>query len=143
MPGFGFTSVIAHDLVVITKLNDVDLGQWQGQRRRRRTEKHCVASSADDNHFLINITGDGPGGSFLMANGAAFLPYHVEYRDQGGGGFEQVQAGVPLLYQVGASNPFHCKNQKQRLRITVLGADMIQVPAGLYSGTLTLMVSPM
>lgn len=143
LPGFGFTAVVTQDLVIITKLNDVDLGQWQGERRRRRTENHCVASSADDNLFLIRITGDGPGGSFLMANGAAFLPYHVEYRDQGGGGFEQVQAGVPLLYQVGAANPFNCKNQKQRLRITVLGEDMIQVPAGLYSGTLTLMVTPM
>ena len=142
LPEFGFSAVVTHDLVIITKLNDVDLGQWQGQRRRRRTEQHCVASSAHDNLFLIHITGDGPGGSFLMANGAAFLPYYVEYRDQGGGGFKQVHAGVPLLYQVGEANPFKCKNQKQRLRITVLGEDMIQVPAGLYTGTLTLMVTP-
>lgn len=137
------SAVIQNDLVIITKLNDVDLGHWDGQRRRRRTEKHCVASTAHQNLFNITITGDGPGGSFLMENGAAFLPYFVEYRDQGGGGFKRVYPGVPLLYQEGAGDPFNCKNQKQRLRITVLGIHMTQVPAGIYSGTLTLTVAPM
>lgn len=138
----GVPTARASDLVIITGLEDFDLGHWDGERRLREERRHCIASTADDERFMIVITGTGPGGSFLMSNGAAFVPFSVEYRDQKGG-YEPVLPGVPKLYQVGEKDPFDCDQDEQRMRITVRGSDLTAVPAGIYSATLTLTVTPM
>ena len=135
-PAFGQT-------VVINKLDDLNLGTWSGNGNITRTSRHCVASTAPGDLFNITITGDGPGGVFELAGGASSLPYRVFYRDWPGNPWAQVAPGVTVFNLRGRNNPNNCAGQRQRLRVRFMGADLAAVMAGSYSGTLTLVVSPM
>ncbi len=126
--------------VVINKLDDLNLGTWNGKKNLKRHTNHCVA--ADDEEFTIIITGDGPGGAFTVASGAALLPYRVFYKDQPDEDYIRVRSGVPIDDLEGGENPYKCKGQKQRLQVRIRARDLAMVPAGTYSGIITLMVYP-
>mgnify|MGYP006434196375 FL=1 len=129
--------------VIITDLDDLDFGTWTGAAELSDESKHCVAASDED--FSIVATGSGVGGTFSVANGAAEIPYQVFYKEKENADRVQLTAGTASYNfkgkKIKKKSPY-CKNGKQVVEVRMQGADMAKVPAGAYSGTLSLMVSP-
>ncbi len=126
--------------VVINKLDDLNLGTWNGKKNLKRKTQHCVASDTEE--YTIIITGDGPGGAFTAASGAAELPYRVFYKDKPNHDYVQVTSGMPIIDLEARDNPFKCKGQHPRMEVRISANDLALVPAGTYSGIITLMVTP-
>lgn len=102
---------------------------------------------------VVCITGP-PGGKFSLVaagNDGAFqlsslvgqqLPYSVSYRGKDRTSFDQLQAGVPSPPYTLASKSSGC-SQEDNFQILFKSEDLKVIQAGLYSGALTLMVSPL
>jgi hypothetical protein len=129
--------------VIITDLDDMDLGTWTGASELSDESKHCVA--ATDKDFSIVATGSGVGGAFSVTNGAAEIPFQVYYKEKKNADRIQLTAGSASYNfkgnKIKKKSPY-CKNGKQIVEVRMQGADMAKVPAGAYSGTLSLVVSP-
>jgi len=128
-------------LIVIEKLDDLNLGTWGGQGSLSDYSDHCVASTTGT--FSITATGDGPGGAYQLSSGAAVLPFHLYYRDKKNAAFVEIPAGTPVASFKAEHKPEKCKHQKQRLEVRLYELDMAQVPPGAYSGNLIVMVTPL
>jgi hypothetical protein len=136
-------SAVASDKVIIRDLDDMDLGTWTGAAELSDESTHCVAASK--HNFSIVATGSGAGGAFRVFNGAAEIPFQVYYKEKKNANLIQLTAGTAIHNLKGKKikkkSPY-CKNGKQVVQVRMLGIDMAKVPAGAYSGTLSLMVTP-
>jgi hypothetical protein len=130
--------------VIITGLADIPLGRWNGQSDLQGEDSHCVLAPRGGK-FNIEATGDGPGNTFVLHNGAFTLPYQVSYDD--GSGWNRMTAGVPLTGQRGQPNQNQLerclsgRRSPERVRVRVLARDLGAAIAGGYSGRLTLLVA--
>jgi hypothetical protein len=136
-------------LIRITGVDDVNLGRWTGGGDRSVTMRHRVCTNSAGNRFSVTATGDGPAGAFQLADGAATLAYDLRYNDGfPPGGAVALSPGVPLASQRGlapsGSGPMCGPSgpQNQRLLVRVRRAAFLAAPAGVYRGTLTLLVAP-
>lgn len=131
--------------VMIAGLSDLELGNWNGSSDLEGEVQHCVLGGPAG-RFSIVATGDGPGNSFALLNGAASLPYLVAYND--GSGWSQLVSGRRLGGQRGSQNTNlfnRCLNGSQppeSVRVRVLAQELGAAIAGGYNGTLTLLVAP-
>ena len=125
---------------IIKTLSDLDLGEWEGATELSDDVSHCVATSTGG--FSITATGDGAGGSFRVSNGSAEIPFQVYYKDTSKGTQVQLVAGTPANNLSGGTDPTKCKGKSQNVEVRIQDVDMAKVPAGTYSGTLNLMVTP-
>ena len=132
-----------HDVVIITDLDDLNLGTWTGAAELSDKSVHCVAAS--DKKYSITATGDGIGGAFQISSGIAEIPFQVYYRVKKNADQIQLQPGTPVHNLKGKKikkkSPY-CKGGKMVVEVRMLGVDMAKVPAGPYSGSLNLMVTP-
>lgn len=129
-------------LAFIGKLDDLALGTWGGAGGLADYSDHCVAASPNGT-FSITAVGDGPGGAYQLSAGAATLPFHLFYRDKKNAAYVEIPPATPISGFKAGKKPAKCKHQKQRLEVRLLENEMSQVPAGAYSGTLVLMVTPL
>jgi hypothetical protein len=131
--------------VLITGLSDLQFGSWSGFGDLEGSVDHCVLAPSGG-RYAIEATGDGSGGAFVLQNGPGILPYRVDYDD--GGGWSQLDPGVPLTGQRGAPNLvqlLRCligRRDPERVRVRVLEQDLGAAVAGSYAGSLTLLVTP-
>jgi hypothetical protein len=131
------------DLVIIEDLDDIDLGTWTGASELSEESVHCVA--ATDKYYSIVATGSGIGGTFRVSSGDAEIPYQVYYKEKKNANLIQLTAGSAIHNLKGKKikkKAPYCKKGKQVVEVRMLGVDMAKVPAGAYSGTLSLMVTP-
>lgn len=127
--------------ILINQLEDYSLGTWSGSGNMALTLQHCVGPTTGT--FRVTAQGSGAGGAFILSNGLSTLPFRVEYRGRDGG-FQQLATGVPLTGLQGdaLTQCVNLRQQRERLRITVLAADLTVATAGTYNGSLTLTVAP-
>lgn len=125
---------------LINALDDL-AGTWNGTSQIQLTSNHCVASST--RNFQVRITGSGTGGAFQLRNGTKTLPYTVDYRDTNGT-FDAVTAGNTLTGQVTTDNTTaSCSVATQlRVRVTISAAALATATAGNYTGTITVLITP-
>ena len=134
---------IASDKIIIMDLDDIDLGTWTGAAELSEESVHCVA--ATDKYYSIVATGSGIGGTFRVSSGDAEIPYQVYYKEKKNANLIQLTAGSAIHNLKGKKikkKAPYCKKGKQVVEVRMLGVDMAKVPAGAYSGTLSLMVTP-
>ena len=131
--------------VQIGGLSDLDFGSWSGFGDLEGVVDHCVLGPRGG-RFAVEATGVGAGGAFVVENGPGSLPYQVDYDD--GGGWSQMDPGVPLTGQTGAPNQIQfqrClegRRPPERVRVRILAQDLGAAVAGSYGGSLTLLVTP-
>lgn len=140
----------AADEVRITALSDVAFGTITSLTSDLvRSETVCVyAKSPPGNNYRITGSGSGAGGTFLLSSGSSTLAYEVQWSDTPGQtSGTQLTANQPLSAQhstSGSGHPDDCSGDPLTaslvviLRSTSLGA----ATAGIYTGTLTLLVAP-
>jgi hypothetical protein len=131
--------------VLITGLSDLHFGSWPGVGDLEGSVDHCVLAPGGG-RFAIEATGDGSGGAFVLQNGPGTLPFRVDYDD--GGGWSQLDPGVPLTGQRGAPNLvqlLRCvlgNREPERVRVRILAQDLGAAVAGSYAGSLALLITP-
>ena len=125
---------------LINALSDLT-STWNGTSQIQVTTSHCVASSTGN--FQVRVTGSGTGGAFTLQNGAKLLPYTVDYKDTGGT-FDAVTAGNTLTGQVTTDkSTASCSVATLlQLRVTIAAAALATATAGNYTGTITVLVTP-
>lgn len=153
----------------ISSLEDFAFPTWDGIADQEMNDDICTAVNTGTGNYMLTVEGDGPGGAFtLHESGGATLPYHVYYNDQTGtSGRVEVLAGGTLTGQQGASVHPSCQRvlwsytfilgKRYRtigialpgteeltgnISVKINAADFGQVPAGAYSGVLTLTLIP-
>ena len=103
----------------------------------------CIYHSGAGSYSLIG-RGSGAGGAFQLGDGATnTLPYEVSFDD--GAGLQTLSPDIPLtnLMNANTTSP-SCADSGNNGSIDIRISALIisSVPAGNYSGTLTLVVAP-
>lgn len=129
------------DLVRVSGLDDIALGQFPGAGDMVGTDSVCVYRNDPSSRYEIEAGGDGTGRAFELRQGAAVLPFEVDYDD--GSGFAALEAGRTLgASGADTSSPVCGGLGTGSVRVRVREADLMTADAGGYAGTLTLTVAP-
>ena len=93
--------------------------------------------------YSVVATGSGTGGAFTITDGVATIAYSVWFNDQTGTtGRVALTSGTPLSNQTGATKPLSTATLNANISATVTNANMSGNDAGIYSGTLSVIVTP-
>lgn len=134
--------------IVIAGLDGLDLGRWSGRGDLAAVDRHCVAMTPPGPpRFHLEAFGDGPGGTFILADGAARLPFAAFYSD--GTGVRRLRPGRVLTHLRAQRAPpgrgacFRgARGERHRIAVRVRERDLARAGAGRFRGQVTLMVVP-
>ena len=144
-------SVTKTKVAMITGMTDLTLGAWQiGDAAPQLTTDACIYADTVGGGYKVTASGDGTASAFTLSDGAAHtLPYSVAWNSLGGGNLTNVGTALVTTVQSGAkanadTASLSCATAgpTARLIVGVLNADLIAVPAGAYTGTLTIVITP-
>jgi hypothetical protein len=138
-------------LVQISNISDFTLPTWGiGDPAVSQNINVCVYSVgliASD--YAITVSSSG---GYALTSGSNSIPYSLYWEDSGAGnlgssGGTQLSNGVKLTGQTNANilSPLCAlgvTGPTARLTLKIAQTDMTAAPAGTYSGTITLLVSP-
>ncbi|MEM6638801.1 MAG: hypothetical protein AAF610_02775 [Pseudomonadota bacterium] len=144
--GFNSTGTVditlaVNDEVRISNLTDINLGVFAGADAVGSTAA-CVYRNGTG-AYRITATGSGAGGAFSLTDGTNSVNYAVEFDD--GTGSLAMGTATPLIGRTGAdpaSATCATTGNNATVTTTVAAADGAALPAGTYTGTLTLLVAP-
>lgn len=140
---FGISTVI-EDVVQISNLNDVDLGNFSGSGDLANSDAFCLYRNGGG---TLNITasGSGSGGAFSLSDGANDIPFSVEFTDETSTA-AALSAGTALNAVPNTNvSSLDCSGiggDNNSIEIRISEADAIAASAGTYTGTLFLTVAP-
>lgn len=122
---------------------DFSLSQVQG------SDTFCVYDNgaAFSQTYIITFTSTNNPGNFELASGGNTIDYQVEYDDsQTGTNFRGAASGGPITGNVnGSTGDVNCSSvggDNGNVRVTVLAANAGSAPNGIYTDTLSILVSP-
>ncbi|MEO1576247.1 MAG: hypothetical protein AAFU65_14975 [Pseudomonadota bacterium] len=144
--GFNSTGTVditlqVNDEVRISNLTDINLGVFAGADAIGSTDA-CVYRNGTG-FYRITASGSGAGGAFSLTDGTNSVGYSVEFDD--GTGAVAMAASTPMVGRTGAdpaSATCATTGNNATVTTTVTAADGAALPAGTYTGTLTLLVAP-
>lgn len=129
------------DLVRVSGLDDIALGLYPGAGDLVGADALCVYRNDPSSRYEIEAGGQGAGRAFELRQGAAVLPFEVDYDD--GSGFARLEAGRALRASGADTRSPSCGGLGTgNVRVRVREADLATADAGSYAGTLTLTVAP-
>jgi hypothetical protein len=132
--------------VRVTNLSDVDFGLLANlQSDARRSQDICLYSSSTGSLYSITASGSGSGSAFALNNGAATLPFEVQWSSQSGQtSGTSLTPNVPVTGQTSSATHQFCNGgppTSASLTVILRSAALSQAREGNYSGTLTLLVA--
>lgn len=140
----------------INGLNDINLGTWSGSGGLTGSDDLCIGRSGvglfAQGAYRMRLDGDGDAydvNAFTLSNGTNLLHYDVWFNDAiGAAGQQAVSAGVMMNSQTGSgfwqflNMIFGCVGTNANVQVDISEAQLLAVPAGSYTGTLTLVLIP-
>lgn len=140
--------------VRIGGLDDFDFGVWPNAGLLTANDNICIGLT-DTANYGLTASGDGTTGNpdaFTLSNGSAQIAYRVFYADStnAGQGVEMT-AGALLSGQKASAvfrriynvnNPCAPNSENGNLRIQIDEAELLAAAAGVFTGVLTLTLSP-
>ena len=146
--GLSFATQAHASSAQISDLADVDFGTIISSVDQTNSQNVSICSFQNKPHataYSVTAVGSGPGGAFELSNGAASLPYDVQWSDstsQTGG--TMLQAAVAAAGFGNGADGFQCSAQPDTasLTVTVRAASLTSAMAGSYSGTLQITIVP-
>lgn len=130
-------------MVVVTGLDDINLGTWNGFSDLRGEDAHCVGSRPGIVAFSLHSTGSGTNSALSLSNGQSELALNVAYNDGRGSGWQPLLAGKTVRgFQ---SRPMvHCRLNRDRaiLRLFIPKGRLGGATPGRYRGTIALTIVP-
>lgn len=140
--GILMTAKKAYALVRISNLSDFAFGSWSGTGSPTATDSICIYDTAANPTYRLRFRGSGSGFAFTMTNGATTVAYGVEYRGSTGS-FVTVTANADATYGNAHSSSSTCGGVPNgSIRVTIPEANLQAVPAGNYTGTITILLRP-
>lgn len=127
-------------LVLISSLDDVDLGVWDGQSAMAGADPNCVWSTTGG----YNITGIGSGtnGAFTITNGNDELTYTATWEDSSNKKAKKLKVNKALTGRLTDADTQDCNGTTNAtIAIDINKGRLNSANAGLYTGTLTLIVA--
>lgn len=129
-------------VVRISHLDNINLGTFDGTNPLAATDSLCVFRNFTG-PYGVRVTGDGAGGTFVLANGASQVPITVTWND--GAGAVALAPGVLLSNRAGAHTASPDCNGGAANNATLGVAASVAAmagasAAGVHSGVLTVMV---
>lgn len=131
--------------VRVTGLTDVAFGEIVSASDLIRAQDVCIRSDAPGQRYSVTATGSGAGGAFTLASATAAMAYEVQWAGSPGlASGNNLVSGVAVGGFVGSIfNNCNGKRPELASLITILrAASHSSVPAGTYTGTLTLLIAP-
>lgn len=141
-PVYQSFTVTLPELVQITNLNDIDLGNYDGVSDLTQSDDICIFRNGFGSFRIKASGGPSDGDPFLLSNGADQIPYLVALKDNAMASHVSVTEGQWLggLNGHGSQNCGGTTNAS--VQVTALASDMVSATPGTYAGTLYLTVEP-
>ena len=127
----------------ISGLTDIALVDQDPTRAASGSRDVCIWSNTSSQTYTVTANGSGPGGDFLLSNGARKVPYAIRWNARGAE--TRLTNGVTSMMLVSAATEQACASEPgtARLTVEVEPADLKTMEPGVaYVGTLTLIVAP-
>lgn len=131
----------------ITNLSDVTFGTLSNLAvDTSKSQSVCAYSTGTLKRYHVTATGSGTGGAFTLASSGATLPYEVQWNqspEQTSG--TSLTAGVALTAQTSTATQQTCNSgpaTTASLIVLLRAATLTAATAGVYSGTLTIILAP-
>ena len=139
----------------VSGLNDINLGAWSGTGDMSGSDNLCIGRSGvglfANGAYRVRLDGDGDASdvnAYTLSNGTDLLYYNVAFNDATGTGGTPVTGGVMLNAQTGfgfwqfLNVLFGCAVNNANIEVSIPAAELLSVPAGNYTGTLTIVLIP-
>jgi hypothetical protein len=108
-----------------------------------RSQSICAFSGLLGGRYSVTASGSGAGGAFTLSNGAAALPYEVQWNTTAGQSSGiGLTANVPLGGQTMLLSCPVLQTTNTSLIVILRAAQLHVATAGNYSGTLTVILAP-
>jgi len=143
--GTSVISVTVPNLIKISGMADIAFGTYSGTGDLNGNEDVCVYTNKASGTYRVTGSGTGGGGAFTLQSGGNNLAYNVYFNDVAGTtGEAALTAGSALNSQSGASTSSQTcgGSNNANFHVEILSTNLLAVPSGAYSGTLTLVVEP-
>ncbi|MBB3472913.1 spore coat protein U domain-containing protein [Sphingomonas sp. BK345] len=129
--------------VQVNGLSDVSFGSISGfGADLTRSQSICAFSGLLGGRYTVTASGSGTGGAFTLANGAARLPYEVQWSTSAGQtSGTNLAANVPLAGQTMLLSCPVLQTTNASLIVILRSTALSAATAGSYSGTLTVILS--
>ena len=129
--------------VRISGLSDLDFGMITDVAPDRTLgESICAFSGLLGGRYSVTASGSGAGGAFTLANGAATLPYEVQWSTTAGRtSGTNLAPGVALTGQTMLLSCPVLQTANASLIVILRSGSLSVATAGDYSGTLTIILS--
>jgi hypothetical protein len=137
-------SVTTTEMVQITNVADYTLNPYVPAAGIDRTDAVCVYSndSTTPAGYTVTATGNGTANAFTITDGSHTIAYTVKWNGAGtGAGTDSLTTGVASSVYTG-TNTYPCAADNASYRIQMTNSNILSVPAGTYTGTLTLQIAP-
>lgn len=103
----------------------------------------CIYTNTATHHYLVTATGDGASNAFTIADGSNTIPYTVRWKATAGAGAAIALTTATISGQItGATNTYPCVTDNAAFRIAATHNNIMSVPSGTYTGTLTILITP-
>lgn len=136
-------SVVIGGRVWLTRLSDIDLGNYGGTGDVSGGSRMCVHRNDTGIYSVTASSANAASGTFQAAGAGALLPYRVSFQDAAGNSFENVRSGQRLQGLRGQRFAILCLFQfNARLDVTFAEEDLQAAPPGAYQDVITLLVEP-
>ncbi len=136
-------SVTISHLMKITSVGDLT-AEYQGNGDLTLQDDVCVYTNDSLGRYKAKLTGDGPG--FTIKKGSDHVDYAAFWNDEAGAKGSSVTSGEPLSGQTGASFSQSCTDKSGNVNgnftLAFSKKNLLAVPAGTYTGHLTIEILP-
>jgi len=130
--------------IQIETVSDISLDITDRSVDSDYTETICVKGNAGDK-YSVTATGTSTESSsfYLESNAGGQLIYHVAYQEGNAASQGELTPGVPTPHFRLPSLGSDCDGISSSLTVSFKSAELMGVEAGLYTGNLTLVISPL
>lgn len=141
--GTSVISVTLPQLIRIRQVSDHAFGSYAGTGDLNSNDTLNISMNYASGGYSVTGTGSGAASAFTITNGSQTIAYNVYFNDvTGNTGEAPLVSGTPLGSQTGGAVTLGATTLNANVHVEILEANLQNVNAGSYSGTLTLVVAP-
>ncbi len=138
-------SITKGDQALITKLTDINLGAWTAGAVTG-VSNACVYTTTGGYSVTATSANVGATSTFRLFNGTAgYITYTVQWQDNGGT-YDPTAYNTALIGQAGDNTAQDCGGAaatNAKVQVNITNAQMTAAANGVYTDTLTLLITPL
>lgn len=143
--GSSTISVTTTEMAQITNIANITVNPYGGSGGIAQDDDVCIYSNDAGNtppRYKVTASGSGAASAFTITNGAQTIAYTVEWNNATGEGNNNLVTTVQSAAFSPATNTYPCAANNANFQVLATHNNVMSVPAGTYTGTLTLVIAP-